>query len=56
MENEKRNITFMTPGHFVSDCLVCQSYIADGKCKKNAKGKVVLLSGQYCPRSMPERQ
>jgi hypothetical protein len=22
-----------TPGHFVSDCLVCQSYITDGKCK-----------------------
>jgi hypothetical protein len=42
-----------TPGHFVSDCLVCQSYITDGKCKKNTEGKVVLLSSQYCPHSMP---
>jgi hypothetical protein len=23
-----------TPGHFISDCLVCQSYIADGKYRK----------------------
>jgi hypothetical protein len=42
-----------TPGHFVSDCLVCQSYIADGKYIKNAEGKVVLPSGQYCPHSIP---
>jgi hypothetical protein len=26
---------------------------AYGKCKKDAEGKVVLLSGQYCPRSIP---
>jgi hypothetical protein len=39
--------------HFISNCLVCQSYIADGKCKKNAEGKVVLPSGQYCPHSIP---
>jgi hypothetical protein len=44
-----------TPGHFVSDCLLCQSYITNGKCKKNAEGKVVLLSGQYCPCSIPGR-
>jgi hypothetical protein len=41
-----------TTGYFIGACLVCQSYIADGKCKKNAEGKVVLLSGQYCPGSM----
>jgi hypothetical protein len=41
------------PGHFISDCLVCQYYIANGKCKKNTEGKVVLPSGQYCPHSMP---
>jgi hypothetical protein len=42
-----------TAGHFIGDCLVCQSYIANGKCKKNTEGRVVLLSGQYCPCSMP---
>jgi hypothetical protein len=26
-------------GYFISDCLVCQSYITDGKCKKNLDGK-----------------
>src|SRR5277367_5901529 len=29
-------------GHFISDCMVCQSYINEGKCKKNTEGKVVL--------------
>ena len=42
-------------GHFISDCLVCQQYIADGKCKKNAEGKVVLPNGSFCPRSLPGR-
>ena len=42
-------------GHFISDCLVCQSYINDGKCKKNAEGKVVLPNGQYTPRNIPGR-
>jgi hypothetical protein len=41
------------PGHFISDCLVCQSYINDGKCKKNSEGKVVLPNGQFTPRNIP---
>jgi hypothetical protein len=40
-------------GHFISECLVCQSYIIEGECKRNSEGKVILLNGQYCPRSMP---
>jgi len=42
-------------GHFINDCLVCQSYINDGKCKKNAEGKVVLPNGQFTPRNIPGR-
>ncbi|KAF8223469.1 hypothetical protein L208DRAFT_1517424, partial [Tricholoma matsutake] len=40
-------------GHFISDCLVCQTYINNGKCKKNAEGKVVLPNGQFTPRNIP---
>jgi hypothetical protein len=40
-------------GHFIGDCLTCQTYINEGKCKRNAEGKVVLLNGQYTPRSIP---
>ncbi|KAF8220719.1 hypothetical protein L208DRAFT_1332202, partial [Tricholoma matsutake] len=40
-------------GHFISDCLVCQMYINDGKCKKNAEGEVVLPNGQFMPRNIP---
>ena len=42
-------------GHFISDCMVCQSYINEGKCKKNAEGKVVLPNGQFTPRNIPGR-
>ena len=42
-------------GHFISNCLVSQQYIADGKSKKNAEGKVVLPNGSFCPRSLPGR-
>ncbi|KAF8221059.1 hypothetical protein L208DRAFT_1330261 [Tricholoma matsutake] len=40
-------------GHFISDCLVCQSHINEGKCKKNTEGKIVLPNGQFTPRSIP---
>jgi hypothetical protein len=42
-------------GHFISKCLTCQDYIAKGKCKKNANGKVVLPNGQFTPRNIPGR-
>jgi hypothetical protein len=42
-------------GHFISECLTCQDYIAKGKCKKNAEGKVVLPNGQFTPRTIPGR-
>jgi hypothetical protein len=41
------------PGHFIGECLTCQAYINEGKCKRNAEGKVVLLNGQYTPRNIP---
>jgi hypothetical protein len=40
-------------GHFISDCLVCQSYIMDGRCGKDSDGKIVLPNGQFTPRSIP---
>ncbi|KAF8228564.1 hypothetical protein L208DRAFT_1290741, partial [Tricholoma matsutake] len=45
-------------GHFISDCLVCQSYINEGKCKKNTEGKIVLpnesnFPDEFTPRSIP---
>src|SRR3981189_1754073 len=43
------------PGHFISECLVCQAYIVDGKVKKNAEGKIVLPSGSFVPRTIPGR-
>jgi hypothetical protein len=43
------------PGHFISECLVCQAYIVDGKVKKNAEGKIVLPSGSFIPRTIPGR-
>ncbi|KAF8222443.1 hypothetical protein L208DRAFT_1322593 [Tricholoma matsutake] len=46
-------IFFGLLGHFISDCLVCQTYINNGKCKKNAEGKVVLPNGQFTPQNIP---
>jgi hypothetical protein len=42
-------------GHFISDCKMLVQYIIDGKCKKNAEGKVVLPSGAFPPRSLGGR-
>jgi hypothetical protein len=41
--------------HFISECLTCQDYIVKGKCKKNAKRKVVLPNRQFTPRTIPGR-
>jgi hypothetical protein len=41
------------PGHFIGECLTCQAYINEGKCKRNAEGKVVLLNSQYTPQNIP---
>ena len=40
-------------GLFICDRLICQAYISDRKCKKNAAGKVVLPNGQFVPRNIP---
>ncbi|KAF8232125.1 hypothetical protein L208DRAFT_1273557 [Tricholoma matsutake] len=42
-------------GHFIPDCMVCQSYLNEGKCKRNAEGKIVLPNRQFTPRSIPGR-
>ena len=41
------------PDHFISECLVCEQYITDKKCTKNAEGKIVLTNGQFIPQSIP---
>ena len=43
------------PDHFLSSCLVCEEYINEGKCKRNADGKIVLPTGAFCPRFIPGR-
>jgi hypothetical protein len=42
-------------GHFIAQCLVCADYITNKKCKRNPEGKIILLNGQYTPRSIPGR-
>ena len=39
--------------HFQNECLVCEQYIKDGKCRRNQFGKIILPSGSYCPRTIP---
>jgi hypothetical protein len=40
-------------GHFVSECPICDTYIKEGKCRRNVENKVVLPGGSYCPRHIP---
>ena len=37
--------------HFIRECKVVDEYIANGKCKRNSEGKVVLPHGIFVPRS-----
>ncbi|KAF8222312.1 hypothetical protein L208DRAFT_1323377 [Tricholoma matsutake] len=39
--------------NYIGECLTCQAYIMNGKCKKNAEGKVVLPNSQFMPRNIP---
>jgi len=43
------------PDHFINNCKKILEYIASGKCKRNAEGKVVLPNGYYIPRDIPGR-
>ena len=38
--------------HFIRKCKVVDEYIANGKCKRNSKEKVVLPTGSFIPRSI----
>ncbi|KAF8237967.1 hypothetical protein L208DRAFT_1244671, partial [Tricholoma matsutake] len=42
-------------GHFIPDCMVFQSYLNEGKCKRNMEGKIVLPNRQFTPQSIPGR-
>jgi hypothetical protein len=39
--------------HFIAQYLVCADYIADGKCKRDPEGEIVLPNGQFTPCSIP---
>jgi hypothetical protein len=39
-------------GHFMPACELLAKYIVDGKCKRNAEGKVVLPSGAFAARTL----
>jgi hypothetical protein len=39
-------------GHFISQCPKLALYISQGKCKRNAEGKIVLPSGTFISRSV----
>jgi hypothetical protein len=40
-------------GHMARDCAHCAEYIAQGKCKRNIEGRIVLASGAFIPRDVP---
>jgi hypothetical protein len=44
---------FCGGAHFIRECLKVEEMIREGKCKRNAEGKVVLPSGAYVPRDIP---
>ena len=39
--------------HYIRDCPVVDEYVANGKCRRNIEGKVVLSTGAYVPREIP---
>jgi hypothetical protein len=41
--------------HFIRDCQVVLEDIKQGKCKRNAEGRVTLPSGAFVPRDIPGR-
>lgn len=40
-------------GHFVRDCPRVEGYLREGKCARNADGKVVLPNGFFVPSAVP---
>jgi hypothetical protein len=40
-------------GHFIAQCLVCDDYLTNKKCKRNPEGKIVLPNRQFTPHSIP---
>ena len=48
-----RACNFCGGNHFIRECEKVDELIRQGKCKRNAEGKVVLPSGAYVPRDIP---
>jgi hypothetical protein len=41
------------PDHWIGQCFVCEQYLKDRKCSKNAEGKIVLANGHFWPKGTP---
>ena len=40
-------------GHYITNCLVIEHMINEGKCRRNVEGRVVLPGGGWVPQSIP---
>lgn len=52
-DSSSRACNFCGGPHFIRECLKVDELIREGKCKRNAEGKVVLPSGAFVPREIP---
>ena len=52
-DSSSRACNFCGGPHFIRECLKVEELIKEGKCKRNAEGKVVLPSGAFVPREIP---
>lgn len=43
------------PDHLGRNCMVAADYIAQGKCRRNTEGLIVLPTGAFIPRDIPGR-
>ena len=52
-DSSTRTCNFCGGNHYIRECNRVDDQIREGKCKRNAEGKVVLPSGAYVPRDIP---
>ena len=52
-DSSSRSCNFCGGPHYIRDCDKVNDLITEGKCKRNAEGKVVLPSGAFVPREIP---
>ena len=52
-DSTPRTCNFCAGPHFIRDCVEVETYIKEGKCKRNTERKIVLPTGAYVPREIP---